>query len=362
MTLLHMGLALGFYTGLRVAEHTQVPHRRRRLLRDLSRRQARRLREASHSAAQIKERREDFRTANWALALCVGTYALPVLGPAAQAVTVYTILPLLRASERELLDQKRPGDDLVNAAVCIGSLGLGQPLVAAVQSWIFHLADLSVLKSRKRARRLLDTGLPESAPVRVLHGEVLISTAVDAQRPGDQMLLSPGEAVPVDGEIMAGSVQIDQQRLTGESLPRALGAGEVVHASTLVLRGEARVRVTQAGADTTVARLERLLRDSVGHHTQLQLKAEAVADKVALPLLAATALSWPLIGSSAAVALLFSAPINAVRASGALTVSNQLANLLGQGILIKDGRALEAFAEVAWPPAPGTRWPKWCVS
>lgn len=345
MAIFPAGLALGTYTGTRVLERLHRSRRRCRLLRDHGRHKSCQA-PVIATTEQLRTRRTDFHAASWALGLCLGSYALPLLTPAALALTLYSLLPLLRASERALVQEQRISGDLVNATVCLGSLGLGLPLGAAVQCWIFHVADLAVLNSRERARRLLDIGLPEPAPVRVVQGEQVVLTTVEKLRLGERLLLAAGEPIPVDGRILAGSLRVDQQRLTGESAPLALGPGDPVYAGTLVLRGDARVEITQAGADTTLARLERLLRDSVNHRTQLQLKAEAVADAAALPLLGASALVWPLIGPSAAVAVLFSAPINAVRAAGALAVTHHLTSLLAQGILIKDGRALEALADI----------------
>ncbi|MBK1633096.1 hypothetical protein CKO31_20545 [Thiohalocapsa halophila] len=346
MALVQVGLALGTYAGQRVAERSQRPRRLRRLLRGRGWDRSGRQPDAEADAQALTRRRADLHVGNWALALCVGSYALPVLTPAAVAVTIYSMLPLLRAGERSLVREGRVGDDAVNVVVCVGALGLGQPLAAAVQCWIYHAADVAVLGSRERARRLLDAGLPAPTRVRVLHGDTEVPTAVDGLRPGDLVALATGEPVPVDGRIECGSISVDQQRLTGESVPRPLGPGDPVYAGTLVLHGEARVRVAVAGRDTRLARVQRILREGAGHHTRLQLQAEAIADATALPLLGASALVWPVIGPSAALAILFSAPINAVRAAGALAVSNQQSALLREGVLVKDGRALEALAQV----------------
>ena len=346
MALLQVGVALGAYAGMRVVERVRRPRRLWRLLRDQGAPKARQRRATDDPAAELKRRQADFRAGNWALALCLGSYALPVLTPAALALTVYSMLPLLRASEQAVLRDAHVGDDLVNVSVCVGSIALGHPLGAAVQCWVFHAADVAVLKSRERARRLLVAGLPALAPVRVLRDGGETRVAVDALRPGDLVLLATGEPVPVDGRIAAGSLSVDQQQLTGEAVPRALGPGDPIYAGSLVLRGEAQLEVTVAGRDTVLARVERLLRESTGHSTQQQLKAEAVADAASLPLLGISAALWPLIGPSAAVALLFSAPINALRAVGALAISDQLAVLLTHGILVKDGRALEALADI----------------
>jgi len=99
----------------------------------------------------------------------------------------------------------------------------------------------------------------------VLHGDTEVPTAVDALRPGDIVALATGEPVRDVGRIERGSISVDQQQLTGESVPRALGPGDAVYAGLLALRGEARGRVTVAGRDTTLARVQRILREGAGH-------------------------------------------------------------------------------------------------
>ncbi|WP_295885985.1 HAD-IC family P-type ATPase [uncultured Thiohalocapsa sp.] len=344
MALAQVGLALGAYAGQRLVDRNRRSRRLRHLLRGQG--SARQHADMQAGVDALARRRSDFHAGSWALALCVGSYALPILSPAALALTVYSMLPLLRAGERALVRDAHVGDDAVNVIVCIGALGLGQPLAAALQCWIHHGAEVAVLGSRERARRLLDTRLPTPTRARVLHGEREVLTAVDALRPGDLVALATGEPVPVDGRIEQGSLSVDQQQLSGESVPRALGPGETVYAGTLVLRGQARARVTVAGRETTLARVQRILRAGAGHQTALQLKAEAIADAASVPLLGVSALAWPLIGPSAALAILFSAPVNAVRAAGALAVSDEVTTLLADGVLVKDGRALEALAAV----------------
>jgi hypothetical protein len=268
LALIPVGLALGAYAGVRAADHARRPRRLRQLLR--ARRGAARQCGLPPAAEALTRRRADLQAGSWALTFCVGSYAVPILTPAALALAIYSMLPLLRAGERALVRDAHPGDDAVNVVVCVGALGLGQPLAAAVQCWVNCAADVAVLGSRERARRLLDAGLPTPT----------------------------------------------------------------------------RARVTVAGRDTTLARVQRILRAGAGHQTALQLKAEAIADAASLPLLGVSALAWPVIGPSAALAILFSAPVNAVRAAGALAVSKQLGALLGEGVLVKDGRALEALATV----------------
>jgi magnesium-transporting ATPase (P-type) len=131
---------------------------------------------------------------------------------------------LLRASERELLHKGPIGDGLVNAAICIGSVGLGDPPGAAVRSCIFGAADMAGLVSRERARRLLDAAFAPPRPARVPPGGTDLRVPVGTLGPADVVLLATAEPVPADGRIGVGS-GVDRQRHTGESVPRAMGPG-----------------------------------------------------------------------------------------------------------------------------------------
>jgi len=127
MALLQLGLALGAYAGQRVVEGGQRPRRLRRHLRERGAGGTGQSPAAADAADILLRRRADARAGSWAVALCLGSYAVPVLTPAALAVTIYSMLPLLRAGERALVRDGRVGDDAVNVAVCEAGAGLGQP-------------------------------------------------------------------------------------------------------------------------------------------------------------------------------------------------------------------------------------------
>jgi Cu2+-exporting ATPase len=352
VALVQVGLAIGTYAGLRLWERVRRRRSLRQCLRPVvtgnrcARRRGAGLRDDEATPRRLAARSHELNAAGWALTLSVGTYGLPWLMPAAVAVNIYAMLGLLRAAEHSLLHRGAVRDDLLSSIVCVASLGLGQPLPAAVQSWSYHYADVTVLRSRDRARRLLAEAAPPAAEVRLLKAGVEVARPAGAARPGDLALLRTGDLVPVDGRVRTGSLAVDQQRLTGESAPRLLGPGDEVLAGTLVLRGEAVVEVTRSGRGTVLARMEQSLRRSADYTSGLQLKAERLADAAALPLLVVSGAAWPVIGPSAAVGILFSAPVNAVRAAGAAVTAAHLGALLNDGILVKDGRALEAMADL----------------
>ena len=89
-----------------------------------------------------------------------------------------------------------------------------------------------------------------------------------------------------------------------------------------------------------------LLQQTQDYKTSLQLKGEAWANRVALPMLVGGVAISPLIGLQSALALLFSVPMNTIRSMLSVQTTTQLQNIMQQGVLIKDGRVLEELPKI----------------
>ena len=135
-----------------------------------------------------------------------------------------------------------------------------------------------------RSLDALDTLLPDQA--RVLRNEAVERIPVASVRPGDIVEVTAGARAPVDGVVISGSSDFDQQMITGESKPVAKHPGDTVYAATLSGCGCVRLRATATADDTVLAGIKDLLleaRRSRGHFQRL-------ADRVAAVLTPAVAL------------------------------------------------------------------------
>lgn len=94
---------------------------------------------------------------------------------------------------------------------------------------------------------------------------------------GDVLRVLPGERFPVDGQVLLGHAHVDQQMVTGESLPVALQTGDRVFSGTLNLDGDLRVLVTAADGQETLSRLIALVRAA----RSIKGPQELLADKIA---------------------------------------------------------------------------------
>ncbi|RXZ38748.1 copper-translocating P-type ATPase [Oxalobacteraceae bacterium CAVE-383] len=169
-------------------------------------------------------------------------------------------------------------------------------------------------------------------------------------RPGDIVVVRPGERIPVDGEILAGSSHVDESLLTGESLPIAKTGGDRVTGGALNGEGLLRIRTLAVGAETTLARIVRMVEAAQAGHAPIQRTVDrisAVFVPVILAIALLTLLGWGLTGGGWEQALLNAVAVLVIACPCALGLATPAAIMVGtgaaarHGILIKDAEALE---------------------
>jgi P-type Cu+ transporter len=211
-------------------------------------------------------------------------------------------------------------------------------------------------KSRTAAaiRRLIDLQ-PRSA--RVLRGDSELEIAIDDVRAGDVVIVRPGERLPVDGEIVAGSSAVDESMLTGESIPVHKQAGDAVVGGTVNGAGSFRYRATTLGADSVLARIVTLMREAQATRAPIQNLADrvsAVFVPVVVLIAIVTLATWLVVGgtqdavraTTAAVSVL----VIACPCAMGLAVPTAVMVATGRGaelgLLIKGGDALQRAGSV----------------
>ena len=117
----------------------------------------------------------------------------------------------------------------------------------------------AVGKSRKSIAAMMDIA-PDYANVR-RDGE-LVQVDPSAVKPGDEIVVKPGERVPLDGVVLDGSSQLDTAALTGESVPRHVEAGAEIVSGCVNMTGVLTVRVTKPFGESTVSRILELVENA----------------------------------------------------------------------------------------------------
>ena len=176
-------------------------------------------------------------------------------------------------------------------------------------------------------------------------------------QPNDQLLVRPGERIPLDGEIIEGSSFVDESMMTGEAIPVNKSSGSGVIGGTLNTTGSFTYRVTKTGKDTLLAQIIDLVETAQGS----KLPIQALVDKItrwfvpAVILAAAlTFLIWFLFGPEPALsfALVNAVAILIVACPCAMGLATPTSIMVGTGraaslgLLFRRGSALQTLAEI----------------
>ena len=151
-------------------------------------------------------------------------------------------------------------DELVALAI-VAAIALGDYQEAGIIAFFMVLSNLIETRTALGARASIESLLkltPETAHRILADGTEEI---VEAKKlhPGDVVRVRPGDNVPADGEVVQGESTINQATITGESLPVDKGVGAEVFSGTNNLTGSLDIRVTKAGKDTTLGRVQELI-------------------------------------------------------------------------------------------------------
>ena len=248
----------------------------------------------------------------------------------------------------------------INALMVIavaGALVLGEWLEAASVVLLFAIAQWLEVRTLERARQairaLIDLS-PRDALVRRDGRERRMP--VDEIRVGDEIVVRPGDKVPLDGVVASGHSDVNEAPLTGESLPVDKTPGDEVYAGTINGHGALELRVTRLVRDTRLARIIHLVETAQASRAPVQAFVDRFArvyTPAVIVLALAVALVPPLVaGADAAtwvyralVLLVISCPC-ALVISTPVSIVSALSAAARNGVLVKGGAYLERLAAV----------------
>ena len=162
----------------------------------------------------------------------------------------------------------------------------------------------------------------------------------------DIIIVRAGEMIPVDGYIIIGAGLVDQHLLTGESQPVEKKAQDPVLTSTLLLSGSLQIQVKKTGSDTITGQIAETLEHAATFKHHAQSRGDRIVEKGASRTMLASAIALPFIGLTHAVAISYSGFGYQMRTAAPLMVLNYLRIASRDGILIKDGRALDTLQHI----------------
>ncbi len=182
--------------------------------------------------------------------------------------------------------------------------------------------------------------------------------ALEDVQVGDEVIVRPGERVPVDGEVLEGRSSIDEAMLTGEPLPVGKEPGDEVTGGTVNLTGAVVFRATRVGRDTVLANIIRMVQEAQGSRAPIQALADrvsAVFVPVVISIAIATFVVWFIMApppSSGVRALAAAVTVLIIACPCAMGLAVPTAVMVAtgrgaeRGLLIKGGEPLQRVASL----------------
>jgi Cu2+-exporting ATPase len=229
------------------------------------------------------------------------------------------------------------------ASVIIAFISLGKLLEEKAKS-----------KTSGAIRKLM--GLQPESVLAIVDGVEKV-VPIDSVAVGYNIIVRPGEKIPVDGTVTNGSSFVDESMISGESIPVEKTGGEKVYAGTINQKGSFQFRAEKVGDDTVLANIIRMVRQAQGSKAPVQRLVDKIAGifvPVVLGISVLTFVAWMIFGGENAFthALLTSITVLVIACPCALGLATPTAIMVGIGkgaennILIKDAESLELAHKV----------------
>lgn len=246
------------------------------------------------------------------------------------------------------LRRRTLGIELLVTVAAVGAIALGEFFEASAVTFLFALGGLLENRAMRRTRDAL-RNLWESVPseATVVTGDGERTVAIGSIRPGDVVLVRPGERVPVDGTIERGESFVDESTITGESVPAEKVAGSEVFTATVNQHGALYVVAERTGADSVVARIIARVEEAHDSRTRSERVIDRFSRYYTPTILAGSALYFLATGNlHIALTLLVVACPGALVIAAPVAVISGIGRAAKRGVLIRGGTELEASAGV----------------
>lgn len=203
-------------------------------------------------------------------------------------------------------------------------------------------------------RALLDLQPPTA---RVLRNNTEIEIPVEQVVVGDEVIVRPGEKIPVDGIVESGRSAVDESMVTGESIPVEKGQGDIVIGATLNGTGALHIRTTKVGVNTVLAQIIKMVQQAQATKAPIQRLADSISSIFVPAVIAISILtfaSWYILGPApaftyslvAAVSVLIIACPCALGLATPLSIMVSTGKGAQAGVLIRSAEALETAHKI----------------
>ncbi|MBR4253715.1 MAG: cadmium-translocating P-type ATPase [Lentisphaeria bacterium] len=288
--------------------------------------------------------------------LIVNSYLLALLFPdevfaselSAALGAVTLALPIVVTAIRDLIEGRVYMNELVALAI-LAAFASGDFRTAGIVAFFLLVTIIIESHTASGAQRSIEELIrltPRTAHKIAEGGETEVSVSELAL--DDIISVRPGENFPVDGVIVRGESAVNQASITGESMPEDKNAGDEVYAGTLNISGSLEVRVTRLGKDTTLGKVEQMIRSAERNKTPFVRIIDRYAGYYTPTILMLAIITWWLPGGSmdrVISLLVISCPCAVVLATPT-TIVAAVAAAARLGVLIKNINHLELAGKI----------------
>ncbi|MDR5901847.1 heavy metal translocating P-type ATPase [Halomonas icarae] len=273
------------------------------------------------------------------------------------AATVVGLVPIIKGAWGALKMRNPFTIEMLMSIAALGALAIDAAAEAAVVVFLFAVGELLEGVAASRARRSI-SALADLAPstARLIDEQGTREVSASSLTPGQRVMIRPGDRVPCDGRILAGTSELDESPVNGESVPRTRSVDDEVLAGTVNLNAALEVEVTRGAEDNTIARVIRLVEeaqaakapvarfiDRFAYYYMPAVVGLALLMAVVPPL--ASSMAWSESIYRALALLLIACPCALVISTPAAIAAGLSAGAR-RGLLIKGGAVLEQLGKL----------------
>ena len=318
--------------------------------------------------AEIEEERKEVRqnavlTAVTLVGLLTGVYFQWTDAPALYVIISFVIAYLAGGVPATIeafqtLREKSLDINFLMIFAALAAAGVGEARDGAILLFLFSLASTLegyAMGNTKRAVAALMKLRPDEANVLNADGSTT-RVLVEQLAIGQQVIVKPGERLPVDGVIASGEGAIDQSSVTGESVPADKTVGDGVFAGTVNQNAVLTVTVTKTAEQSTIARMIELVTEAQEKRSPSEQFSDWFGERYTYVVLFGSIIAlivFILIGLPTDDALYKAATLLVVASPCAIVISvpaavlSAIAAAARTGALFKGGAALEEFGSVS---------------
>ncbi len=258
-------------------------------------------------------------------------------------IVLYIFYPSFQGAYQALREERKLTTEVMEATRISVCLIMGYDFAAALDAWLRVLTERVLVRTEEDFNRTLEQQFSDKRDmVRVFSDGVEIEMPLKEVTVGEVIVINAGDLIPVDGTVLHGLAWIDQMSLTGDAAPVCKVSGDLVFGSTTVVSGQMHIKIVSMKEQVAAFDIRNSLQHTVEAGTFSQQFGETSGDKMRPSMLATFVLALPFWGdANRAAGFLTTSFGSQMNVLGPYTLQNFVNLAIQQGILIKDGRALE---------------------